>query len=288
MRIPRTAAVLAAVAAAACVRDPDPLTFSDDVVAVHAVLHAFQTEPRVWVRRSTFSGDQREGAASATLESGGATVALVQAPAGDPGCTGDPRPEAMRGCMRGTLPEPVAPGSRWTVTASVAGVGTVRGSTTVPLLPVVTRPAAELRVPFRSGGMHPEGITADVELEWSAPGAPRVEFTLRAATVYAGGAALASANCHAAHEWIPAAIDRSSGSRTIRIEALFCADRDGRSVAWDSAALRLGVTAFDSAYANFALYGEGTSGRRSGLEGGYGVVGSAATAERRIMLVPAR
>jgi hypothetical protein len=50
------------------------------------------------------------------------------------------------------------------------------------------------------------------------------------------------------------------------------------------------VTAYDSAYATFALHGSSTSRGRSGrgVDGAIGVFGAASTVERRVMVVPVR
>jgi hypothetical protein len=77
-----------------------------------------------------------------------------------------------------------------------------------------------------------------------------------------------------------------------RILAAYCA-RGSEMVSWDSVVVRLVVTAYDTAYARYV--GEVISNesvRRSrasaGVQGALGVFAGAASAERRLVLVPAK
>jgi hypothetical protein len=288
MRAPLLLATFAVAASAGCVRAPDLLVLTEDVVAVHAVLHASSSEPRVWVQRSTFAGSFAPGSASASLSGEGRTLTLAQVKADRPeGCGfagwGD---EALRGCLGGTLEAPITPGSRWSLTATVEGLGTVHGVTTVPLAPVVTQPAPGARVVYAPGPF-PESATAEIELVWAAAGSPRVEFGARPATAFRGGEPLHGAQC-SAWVWARPALERASGTLPMRLDAVFCRDAQHQPVAWDSMAVDVRVVAYDSAFARYALYGASASRGRGGrgLEGGYGVLGSAATTERQVMLVP--
>jgi hypothetical protein len=85
--------------------------------------------------------------------------------------------------------------------------------------------------------------------------------------------------------------NQPSGSRVLLLQDVFCAPTtpqpQPQAVAWDSVATEVVVTAYDSAYAAFALHGESFSrgSTSAGLQGAYGVFGSAATNRREIMIV---
>jgi hypothetical protein len=289
MRGPLLAAFVAA-SAAGCLRSPDPLTFTEDAVSIHGVLRASDTEARLWLQHSTPAGPVGVAGATLSLESGGTAVALAQVTeAQAAGCLtnafGSPPANALEGCFGGSLPEPVAPGSRWTLRATVPGYGVVTGATTIPALPQVDEPAANSR--YTLPPPHDYSRVTQVPVAWSAPGAVRVEIALGDGVAYRDGAVVEGAVCTAWADGGRGVHDRSSGTVTLRVHGVGCGDRNGM-VVWDSAAVRLMVTSYDSAYAEYALRGSSTSRGRGGrgLEGAYGVFGAAATAHRRLVFVP--
>ena len=84
---------------------------------------------------------------------------------------------------------------------------------------------------------------------------------------------------------LDAAVGQPAGSRTVAVQDVYCGSPTVSPVEWDSVAVPVVVTAFDSAYAAFALFGESmTRNRNGGLQGAYGVFGSAASASREIVI----
>jgi hypothetical protein len=283
-------AVLAAASAAACVRSPDPLTFSEDAVSVHAVLHASATEARVWLHHVAPSGSVPVSGATISLASGGTVLPLQPVtPENAEGCLspylGTGPGTDVRGCFGGSLPGPAQAGSRWMMTATVPGYGVIEGATTIPALPLVTEPAGATRHVIRPPEPNRPAVI-EIPVAWSAPGAARVDFALEQGIAYQGNQVVEGAFCSA---WVdrPSTVhDRSSGSVTLRVHGVGCGGRGG-AVDWDSAAMNLMVTAYDSAYAAYALHGSSTSRGRGGrgLKGAHGVFGSAASTPRRVMFV---
>jgi hypothetical protein len=194
---------------------------------------------------------------------------------------------AFPGCYGGTLPQPAASGSRWTLTAELADGPTVTGSTVIPVLPTVTSPA---RLEFTQGQE-----AAQLEVGWQTPAAPRVEIRLGEGFAWRNNARVQGSLCMAAHSQLGDAeevVDRPSGTRRLEVVDVFCynpTDSSGQLL-WDSASVPLVVTAYDSAYAEFALNGRSvTSGHRGpSLQNAYGVFGAAATTRRDVVIIPRR
>ncbi len=276
--------------AAACVRDPDPFEFVEPTLSVHGLVQA--ADSAVYV--SFLPGELHPGipaGASVTLESGGVTVTLREIPADSAQrCwevfVGQPQPPAGHRCFGARLAQPVAAGSRWSLVASVTPGETVTGTTEVPAPPAILRPAPRERV-----AVTPLGDDNQFEVEWQTAAAPRVEIRMTEGRAYRGGQVLAGVRCLLPTWDVSAAVGRPSGSRRVAIQDVYCFDEGqppGTLVAWDSVAVAVVVTAYDPAYAEFALHGRSTTRRpNAALQGAYGVFGSAASAAREIVIVPA-
>ena len=273
---------------AACLREPDPFQYTEPAIALHGVLQADEAGVRLALFRSRTEGGVEPLDAQVTLSSGGTTVALARmSGAQTESCYAyhfSPEDNPFPGCYGGTLPQAPVPGSRWMLTADLADAPTATGSTVIPARPVVTSPA---RVVLTG----PQEPTA-VEVAWQTPAAPRVEIRLGEGFAWRNGARVQSSICGVSHDPPDAAVDRPSGTRRVEVMAVYCYDQasPGSQFVWDSAAVPLVVTAFDSAYAEFALHGRSvTSGHRgASLQGAYGVFGSAASVRREVMVIPRR
>ena len=279
------------VLAAGCLREPDPITFVEPSLAVHGLVLAGGTQVRVSLMRA-FTGEELPTDATVRLESGGTTITLAPvADPADPGCYGTsglPTAVVARSCYGAVLPQPVAAGTTWQLRATVSSGELVTGTTRVPAAPTVVRPAARERVPFTPFA---GGFGTPVEIEWQAAGAPRVELSLGEGRPYRGGQLLQDARCILIVDHGAAAVNQPSGSRVLLLQGVYCfpatPQPQPQPVAWDSVATDVVVTAYDSAYAQFALHGESFSrgSASAALQGAYGVFGSAATTRREIVIV---
>lgn len=271
------------LAAAACVREPDPFEFVEPSVSVHGVIRASDDTVRV----SILSGFGEVGVTGeVTVESGGRAVALA-ATLRDSACYhaySPPNQSWETSCYSAVLGAPVAAGSQWRLTATTTTGDQVSGVTTVPALPVVVQPAARQRIPYRSSM---EGSPMQLTVEWQTASAPRIDVNVAVGVPYRGGAPIADAQCMTWVRESDAAIGQPSGSRLLHLEDVYCGSPTVSPVQWDSVVVPVLVTAYDSAYAEFALHGESVTQKRrnAALQGAYGVFGSAATTRREIVVV---
>ena len=283
MRYPAIALLLAA---AGCVRQPDPFEYVEPSLSVHGLLRAGETEVAVSILRGV--GEAGPGA-TVTLDNGATTVTLTRA-ASDSTCFG---PYGVHddsqtlSCFSAQLAAPVAPGSRWTLNAAVQPSYVVTGTTVVPGLPTIVRPLARERIAY---GAPSNGSAAELTVEWQTAAAPRVVVRLGEGSAYRNGSRMPDVRCLLIEsgDGEEAAVGQPSGSRRIFVQDVYCASPTVSPVVqWDSVVAEVAVTAFDSAYAEFALHGESVSRTRPGaaLQGAYGVFGSAATAKREIVVV---
>ncbi|HEV3050022.1 MAG TPA: DUF4249 family protein [Longimicrobium sp.] len=276
---------------AACLREPDPFEYSEPALSVHGVLRADETGVDISLFRGRPEGGVEPVTAQVTLSSGGTTVPLARLTGAETercyanGFFSDEF--AFPGCYGGTLPQPAVPGSRWTLTADLEDGPTVTGSTVVPVRPTVTSPT---RLEYTQGQE-----TVQLEVGWQTPAAPRVEIRLGEGFAWRKNAWVQGSVCMAAHNQLDdaeAVVDRPSGTRRVEVVDVFCYNptNPGGPFVWDSASVPLVVTAFDSAYAEFALHGRSvTSGHQgASLQNAYGVFGSAAITRRDIVFIPRR
>lgn len=275
------------LAAAGCQRPPDPFAFVEPTLSVHGLVAAGDSVVHV----SFIPGEEHPGiggGAAVTLDAGDAPIALREVPHDSAGrCWLSFEGQARDGwrCYAARLPQPVAPGTAWRLDADLASGEAVTGTTRVPAAPAIVRPAERERVAY-----HPLGSTekTQFDVEWATDGAPRVEIRLADIRAYRGGVMRGDLQCSLYGGGINAAVGQPSGTRRVELQGIFCLDGDHREAAWDSVATRVVVTAYDSAYAEFALHGESVTKRpNASLRGAYGVFGSAASSSREIVFVPA-
>jgi hypothetical protein len=285
----RLTAPVLLLATAACLREPDPFEFTEPALSIHSVVRADEAGVRLILFRSSTANQGIEPVnAQVTLSSGATSVPLAPAAGAQAASCYSPEFTSIDnpppGCYAGTLPQPAAPGSHWTLAADVAGGQTATGSTVIPAPPAVLSPAPGTRVTFVRYGQEP----GEFDVEWQTPSAPRVEIHVAEGTAFHNGARVQGSICFVAHQPVAAAVGQPSGSRRVQVDDVYCHSGPGGEILWDSAAVPVTVTAFDSAYAEFALHGRSvTSGHRgASLQGAYGVFGSAASTRREVILIP--
>jgi hypothetical protein len=273
------------LAAAGCVRAPDPFEYVEPSLSVHGLVRAGDTEVAVSILRGV--GDAGPGA-TVTLDNGATTVTLARA-ASDSTCFG---PYGVHddsqtlSCFSAPLAAPVAPGSHWQLHATVQPSYVVTGTTVVPEIPTIVRPLVRERFVYQPPSNAP---AAEFTVEWQTAASPRVLVRLGEGRAYRNGSRLPDVHCMVweSGDQAEAAVGQPSGSRLVRVQDVYCASPTVSPVQWDSVVTEVMVTAFDSAYAEFALHGESVTRTRPGaaLQGAYGVFGSAATAKREIVIV---
>jgi hypothetical protein len=283
MRRPLACALL--LGSAGCLREPDPFEYAEPSLSVHGLVRMGETEVAVSILRGV--GEAGPGA-TVTLDDGTTTVTLARA-ANDSACFspyGAFDPALAVGCFTAPLAAPIAPGSRWRLDADVQPDYTVTGTTAVPALPTIVRPLARERITYHPPSGEP---AVSFTVEWQTAAAPRVLVRVGEGSAYHGGNRLPGVRCVFPQlgEVEDAAIGQPSGSRRIDVLDVLCATPTASLAQWDSVVTEVMVTAFDSAYAEFALHGESVTRARPGaaLQGAYGVFGSAATAKREIVIV---
>jgi hypothetical protein len=302
---PRRAAGALALAAiaAACgdfVRPPDFVPGDPDQLLVHAVLHAGSDSAAVWVLRvgEGFVGTPVRGAQVRLSGSAGEAV-LREVPQGSAPCVAVPVfPDQFEGvpggCYVARVPGGVRSGAEYQLDVQLATGERARGRTVVPLPPALQGPAEGLRVPARrieyDGGLI---AWEPLDVRWTAPR----PVTLGASAGRAWFSPPAAVPCYAflyrpegGEPPVFTAEDLRADSASVTPGAGSCrTDTQTQSIAPDSVEVAVAVTVYDSAYYTYvAEWNNGIPApdASAGLEGAYGVFGSAATATRRLRLVP--
>lgn len=313
MALLRTLPLLAAaLAAAACEAAPTDLGAGEPDVVVHAILHAGSDTAAVLLTRAPFARtpenlnlrlDRLRGAQVRVLD-GARAVVLPEAPAGFPDCIREPEmelfggtPPAREGCHAARLPEAVRSGRRYELRVELPGGASLTGAATVPSPPAILAPAGGARVLAR--GRHnadsvfvPESLVegiARIPVRWRQLPGMGYDVNLQVAAAFRGGARLRDARClvDPAHGFNPRAV--RADSLLFVLQYLECFGGSRRRP-WDSAHVRLRVTAYDTAYARhaeevFARQSVRFDRAAAGVRGGLGVFAAAATSEREITLV---
>lgn len=294
-------------------RPPGTVDPEGESLQVHSVLWEGSDTVLVLVERSWMeNGYARVGPVSGArvrIAGGGAEAVLPEAPAGFRACleTNDhyagsqPAPPAIGpGCYAAVLSGGVRAGESYSLLIELADGRSVTGRTTVPHPLELVRPAegARIAVPRVHGG---RGAVHDsLLLEWrSGNGEGRSWPGLVPVAVHAGGRLVPGARCQAhlsrADAGSPFSTPLRSQGDSVRVRASIgpCHAPSAPGTAPselrpDSVAAVLSMSAFDSAYHEY--YRRSSTGVReenasAGLEGAYGLFGSAAAAQRRLMLV---
>jgi hypothetical protein len=257
-------------------------------LVVHAVLEAGRDTAAVLVVRVGTVEPVAVSGARVRLIGPAGTVVLQEGAGPSTPCTVHPvapaDPRAATGCYAAAVPGRVRAGAEYLLEVDVPSGERVRGRTVVPAAPEVLAPQERLRVPARETG---NGLraTAPVTVRWTA--APAWGVAARAQRAWVRNAV--GTRCNAYLE--PRLFQRSEAgpdSLHATVEALGCSGAASNAqVQPDSVEVMVGVTVYDSAYFNH-LRGsdDGIPEERAsnGLEGAFGLFGSAATSGRRVIL----
>lgn len=295
--------VLSVALVAGCdyLRDPVLVDFPGETVVVHSLLHAGSDTVKVLLQQSTPARGDSAAAllplsgAEVRIVGGGSEVLLVEGPEGFSACVNrdrgslTPNP-AERGCYAAVLPGGVRSGKRYVLTVNLANGPQVTGETTVPAAPEVLAPVANARITVRNFARSPRPSLANILVrailppETGALGARLVnirghfqEYSTAAMCEVDHGAPVSSTDSLHLRIFTPLRCRKGTDGQPIRAQP-------------DSAMAQLRVVAYDSAYARFAdvKFNETVRHTRAsaGVQGAFGVFGSAATATREIVLIP--
>lgn len=299
----RAAGVLALSLSAACdfTRPPSPFEYSEDNVAVYAVLEAGADTVRVSLARF----DARAGVpgerftpvsgARAGIVHGSGTTGLVEAASGFTDCFRSPVPSGEQrpiqaGCYAARLPVRIASGETYRLRVHLPDGDSIAGSVVVPHPPRLRSPEehARVEIPARAsvGTVQSPGM---VGVGWAAPpGVGRIEIAVAVDAVYREQGLVRGASCRIQVGHPPAGSLVRLDSVALYVFPPDCVVGPAPAV-WDSITARLVLTAYDTAYARYVAEVHGGSVRRSraraGVSGALGVFGAAASAERKIVLV---
>lgn len=300
----RRAACAAALAALAAgcefIHPPTYVDGDPEQLLVHAVLTAGSDSAAVLVTRvgTGFGAAPIAGALVRVIGPGGQTV-LAEAAELAP-CSADyvpiERTEGPSGCYAAALAGGVTPGAEYRLEVDLSTGERVRGRTTVPAAPVPHSPPERVRVAVRPESWYMVAV-APFTIRWDS------EFRV-------------GLNAWASQVWVPSgpeqrcgismhrpentAVDFEADSLVVFMDVMGCGDvpdglgtpsssPGGQIVRPDSIEVTLALTAYDPVYATYVRFGEhGVPEKqaRGGLEGAYGVFGSAARSTRRVILVP--
>jgi hypothetical protein len=279
-----------------------PIHPAEASVAVHAVLAAGTDTARVLLTRYDPDAPadmrfSRISGAAVRVARAGDTLQLPEAPAGFRDCDSDPfQPDAGEparpGCYGGIVPGGLREGERYALRITLPGGGSVGGAATIPSRPEILAPAAGRIVLVRTpDGPATGGPGSSFPVRWKAPEAGRIEIAIVRPQAFRGGRALTDVQCSVRQGPLPDELVRAD-SVLHQVVSAFCS-RGGEGVRWDSISVMMMVTAYDTTYARFARDAVSKESVRrerasAGLVGAYGVFAGAASAERRLTLVPAQ
>lgn len=289
-----------AVLAGACdfSHPPTYLPADEDQLLVGAVLHAGSDSAAVLlVRVGTEQGPPPavSGAAVRIVGPGGAGVlAEVTGPAlpcdrtTAPAVTGPPVPT---GCYVGVVPGGIRAGAEYRLEVDVPTGERVRGRTVVPLPPVIHAPAEWQRVRGEQTQNPYTWMASAVDLRWTAAGA----VTLTGSAGRAWSAEVAEPRCVATLQGMDNPPLHTAGDSLVaRMYLLGCRPGPNEPLLQpDSGEVRVDVTAFDSAmtaYMRQPSTGNGVprADASTGLQGAFGIFGSAATSRRQVLFIAVR
>ena len=221
--------------------------------------------------------------AEVTVTGPGGPVSLSWVPG--PACVDEPLLPMVRGhdgCHRAPLPQPVEPGAAYDLVVDPGDGALITGRTRVPPVPVLTI----LEEPwFRYPLAHP---WIPVSMEWDPdPGVGRMEARIAFLRAHRRGGAWTTSHCEAepcppeacrALLGEPLVHDPRSGPAELRLSNIGC------PFDWDSLAIEIRSTAYDTAYARYirqvgsASIGVRLANAAAGLDGALGIFGAAASA----------
>jgi hypothetical protein len=292
IRLAAGAAALAAVAGACdFIHPPTYVPTDQDQLVVHAVLNAGGDSVAVLVTR-VGRGDSYPPAVSGARvrvigDAGAGTLVQLMGTAPPCGLAGDPLagPPQPTGCYVGVVPGGIRAGAAYQLEVDVPTGERVRGRTVVPAPPVMHAPAERLRVQGEGTDFQTRSVDP-LTVRWTAQGPVSVSSTV--GRVWAPG--VEAPVCHVGLEgqsMRPAHVTADSLRAMLYLHG--CNAGQTR-VQPDSVEVLVGVTAYDSAYVAYNRERDPGNGipldeASAGLEGAFGLFGSAAKSQRRIIFI---
>lgn len=290
------AAALATLAGCEFLHPPTYVQGDPNQLLVHAVLTAGSDSASVVVMR-VGTGFARVPVAGAQVRViGPAGQATLPASAELDPCSGDHVPpeqaSGATGCYAAAFPGGVQPGAEYRLEVDLPTGERVRGRTTVPAAPVTRSPAERERVEVRDEGWY-MGAVSPLTIRWTSEN--QVGLNAWSGRVWAPSDVELQCNV-SLNRPENTAVDFTADSLVVLLNVLGCGPSAPPSSAEptakpDSIEVMLGVTAYDSVYMRYVRFGEHgvpVEQAKGGLDGAYGVFGSAATTVRRVTVVPLR
>lgn len=275
------------------VRPPTGVPDDREQLLVHAVLVAGTDSASVFLARMepTNGYVPVHGARVRVLGEGHATE-LRELPAGATRCgTGGPPPGVPdapgTGCYAAPVPGGIRAGAEYRLEVEGPAGERVRGRTVVPLPPVVHAPAEGLRVRARADDWH--RAAEELTVRWTAPRPAGLAAWAERAWVPGVEGAACEAYARRGFDPTQERVEMRMDSVRVRMEVWGCrVGQQQPELRPDSVEVSLGVTTYDSAYTAYVRDAENgipLPDASAGLEGAYGVFGSASVSRRRMMYV---
>jgi hypothetical protein len=295
--------VLVLLLGAGCSRAPAIFDYTEEHVALHAVVAAGMPTVSVLVTRFTPEDGALHPVSGVELQllTGSDTLRFPEVAPGAGGCRPEVFAASQHACYRVTVPGGVRAGGSYTLRGRFPNGQVATGTIRVPEIPTLLVPSQAIRVDVRNrgevrieqvGNFRALAALASFPVRWTRPeGAARMEVTLGAGTVFRGGQRVSGAQCFLIQTGGAERDVIALDSLTLALFEVSCR-QGGNFLAWDSIHARLAVTAFDTAYARYA---DGVLNSRreairapqvsAGIQGVLGVFAGAAAATRDVMLI---
>ena len=290
------AAALAALAGACELTHPPTYVPPDeDQLVVVAVLHAGSDSAAVLVVRVGRDDGEPPAVSGARVRVAGpgGTGVLAELTGAAAPCdrnTLPPAPPIPTGCYVGVVPGGVLAGAEYRLEVDVSTGGRARGRTVVPPHPVIHAPAETLRVRGERTGEAFTWLAPPIPMRWTAEG----PVALAGWVGRTWAAEAAEPECHVGLQGMDAPpLHEGGDSLLARVYLTACQTGPEEPLLRpDSAEVLVDVTAFDSATIAYMRQGHAGKGipqadASTGLEGAFGLFGSAAASRRRILFVTA-
>ena len=297
----RALVLLAALLLPGCDGHPPTGMDVEASISVHAVLRAGSDTASVLLLRYEPGQEEpfrRLSGAGVRIASFRGTLHLQEAQQGFADCTRSRNPyippgAIQTGCYAASVTGGIRAREPYELHVALPSGDSVLGSAVIPAAPVLLAPGSGTRLVVRTDGQGlPEPGMGVFRVRWTAPPeAARIEVGVEPRAVYHQGYPLTGVTCVLEGGSSPRD-PAPSDSAVYSVSASYCR-RGETPVPWDSVVARLVVTVYDSIYARYAREVLSTEsvrrGRASaGLQGAVGVFAGAASAERRLVLLPAR
>lgn len=260
--------LLAAGALLGCERAPTAVEYRESPMAIHSVLTAGSSTASALLTRTTPShGVEPVPGAQVFLISGPDSVELREASGSAAECLSAGveseflQPDGGSGCYVAPLARPITAGERYRLRVRLPDQQEIRGIATVPAQPSVLAPAAETRVfvrnlgePVTTGSGFAREPLARIPVEWAVdPGTAGVSVSFATGDVFQGSRRLDPQSCQAELRGKPLKqVSHGNAARLLASLFEFRCRVGEHTVPWDSARLRVLVTAYDSAYVAYA------------------------------------